>query len=1022
MAQKPRSNRWSGWLKRKPSILRPFPSSLRIEELETREVPATFTWSGFGSTPNWTNPANWQASVAPTGVGAAADDLVFPEGPVVRTAVNDIISGTFNSISFSTVPNAGYTLTGNAITLGSVGIPGTGFINVAQSSTGNDIQIDTTLGSGPANQFFSIGGTLTISGKLSGNASSTLTKQGIGTLTLTADNSTFQGNITVNADSGILAITNASALGTTAIGTTIGTNSALWVSNVAGTINEPILLNGPGGDSAGALFNAAGNNTWNGAIRLGTGSGTAGVVLGAAGATTLTITSVISDSGAGQVLSKEGPGEVQLFAANTYRGLTYVNSGILTVGNKDALGAGVNPATDLADPAKGTIVTSAIAKQGQLRLADPTGVGFTIRDEFLTLNGQGQGGLANVGALTNTNAENTWAGPVVLGSPTPNGVAVTIGTGGGTLTISGIISTPNGVGSPNGSSSLTKLDSGKLIFNNANTYACPTFIVEGILDIRDSRALGTNAVTVSNGATLQLDVEAGAGPNGTALPNLDAHGRNLSNDSVTTDAHRLTVSNLLTLNGLGVGGVGALYSATGINIWTNNIIISNAGIGVALDPRTGHPTPDSSYFISDYSLTTINTIQDINGTIGAGILHKVGLGQLILPVANTYTGRTFVEAGWATVQNNRALGAHIFGLAATLQPETFVFDGAAVHLRTLTPTSPPLYVDENLILSGTGPLLPYKFLSRKGALMNIGGSNIVGQDNPLTPVWFGYVAYRGLTGVGVEQVAPLVPGAGQDPSQLTIVGMVHDDNVTDPALPVPGGLIKLGSRELALDGDATYTLSTEVREGAILLHNNTGLGQNTTGTFTSPQVYNQTTTTVQAGANLRLDRSVPMFNGGVGSGIQVANEQLVLNAAGQQIAVAGSLVPAPTRFFLAFKNHLAGQYEITGPLVPGLTAAEMEVELSKLKSVKGSEVQAVTVGPVGTFTLLSTVSRRWPSRREWRRLPTSRSRCSRSRASGGMKSRPSTSQRGRVDLLSPSTDKRRAICPWVLAHWPCKPH
>ena len=112
MVQKPRSNRWNGWLKRKPSLLRPFPA-LRMEELEVRDVPATYTWTGLGANPNWSLPANWIASPntappAPTGMpqpsgsGLSYDDLVFPEGPSVRTAVNDILTGTFNSISFST--------------------------------------------------------------------------------------------------------------------------------------------------------------------------------------------------------------------------------------------------------------------------------------------------------------------------------------------------------------------------------------------------------------------------------------------------------------------------------------------------------------------------------------------------------------------------------------------------------------------------------------------------------------------------------------------------------------------------------------------------------------------------------------------------------------------------------------------------------------------------------------------------------------------------------------------------------
>ena len=274
MAQKPRSNRWSGWLKRKPSILRPFPS-LRFEELEVREVPASFTWSGLagGGNNNWSTGANWVGGVAPTGV-TLTDDLVFPAGPTVRTANNDILGGTVNSISFSTtVPNAGYTLTGNSLTLGRPGIPNTGFITVNGTSTGNIIQFDTALGSGPANQFFTIGGTLTVTGHISGNSASSLTKDGTGILTLSADNSQYFGSIAVNPSSGSLTITDANALGSPGAfqpddsllgGTTIGTNSTLQVSNVAGSIGESLLLNGPGSNSAGALFNAAGTNTWTG--------------------------------------------------------------------------------------------------------------------------------------------------------------------------------------------------------------------------------------------------------------------------------------------------------------------------------------------------------------------------------------------------------------------------------------------------------------------------------------------------------------------------------------------------------------------------------------------------------------------------------------------------------------------------------------------------------------------------------------------------------------------------------------
>lgn len=998
MAQKPRNNRWNGWLKRKPSILRPFPT-LGMEQLEQRDVPATYTWKGVNAAAaNWSNPANWiapplPAPQAPTGMPQGTyDDLVFPEGPagVVRTTINDITGGTFNSIAFSST-SGGYTLTGNPLTLGIAGAPGTGFINVAQNSRGHDIQLNMKIGTStpglPNNvQTFDVDGELRISGTMSGNALSNLNSSGIGTLTLSGDNSGFLGAITLttNGPSGRLVVANPNALGDAINGTTVGSGTALVFDNVGGAVAESISLNGAG-NGDGTLYNQAGNNVLTGPIVLDAADNTNGIIVKAEDTTSLTINGVISDRSVGRILTKEGKGEVVLNAANTYRGLTQVNSGILTVGNALALGAG-------GDATSGTIVRSATAGQGQLRLASPSATGFTILDEFLTLNGAGQAGLLNRGSLTNTNADNTWAGPVTLGSPTPNGVAVTIGTGAGTLTISGVISTPNGIGNnaalnppnSNGASSLTKIDLGTLIFNNANTYSCPTNIAQGVLIVRDSQSLGQASavipapiptVSVAGGATLQLEVEAGSGPNGGVLPPTnpltgnpeDAHGRNLSDDSITHDAHRLQIANPLNLSGLGVGSnfnqVGALYSHTGINVWTAAISSGAAGIGVALDPRPGHPTPDSSYFTNDYSLTT-------TAAISGSTVTKLQPGHLIWPVANTYTDRTFVQRGWITAENNRAFGARIATTSQTLQRETFVSDGAAIHLRTLTPTSPPLFIDENFILAGVGPKLPYKFISQKGALMNIGGDNVIGVDDIETPAWFTYLALNGNVGIGVEQIAPLNPGAGEAPSRLTVYSWVRDDRVTPAGVQIPtlgggavqgpGGITKYGSMRLVLEGDGTYSLATDIREGIIDARHNTALGQSTSGTYSStsgsiPETYSQTTTTVQSAANLVLDSSSPLTNGGIGSGIQMAHEQLVLNSPGQQIAVAGSKVPAPSQFYLTFTNHLIDllpdSTRTTAGLESGLTAAEMEPELNKLPSVKGSEIQEITTGAAGTFTV-----------------------------------------------------------------------
>src|SRR5205823_5655889 len=99
-----------------------------------------------------------------------------------------------------------------------------------------------------------------------------------------------------------------------------------------------------------------------------------------------------------------------------------------------------------------------------------------------------------------------------------------------------------------------------------NTYLGFTTVAKGILNIRDSKGLGpagagaASGTTVNNGAVLELQVDSG----------LDAHGRDLANDSVTGLSGNgpqlgLTLNEVLTIIGTGVANTGALHSISGIN-------------------------------------------------------------------------------------------------------------------------------------------------------------------------------------------------------------------------------------------------------------------------------------------------------------------------------------------------------------------------------------------------------------------------------------------------------------------------
>ena len=879
-----RRTRWTGWAARKPSLLRPFPT-LGLEQLEVRDTPATFTWTGLGADPNWATGANWQGGVAPRGLEANVEDLVFPAGPTQLATVNNITNGKFNSITFG---GSGYTLSGNPLTLGGIaGVSQSGSLVATTGTANNTVGMNVTLGAATNNfQTFSIltSARVTVAGSLSGNAGSTLTKDGPGTLVLAGDNKGLAGFIRLNNNAGEVVAAHLNALGTTAGDTTVGAGASVRVAlpDASGTIREPITLNGLGVANDGALSVLSGNVTWAGAAKLDSDA-----ALGASAGAVLNLTGVVSDSATGFSLFKEGPGEVRLasLTGNTYRRQTFVEDGVLTVTHPRSLGA---DGTTLS----GTVVTISPTKAGQLRLADlnPTSAdgnpgGYTIRDEFLTLNGLGRDELENKGALQNVLGDNYWAGPVTLGSPLPNlAIAAAVGAAADSrLTISGV------VGSPNGPLALVKLDAGRVVLDNRNTFTGTTAVAQGALTLRDSNALGTiggttgvevqavrvfgssgffslvfdgrqtpnlpagataaqveaalnalssvngigrvsvlktptdggsqytllfgagfvgqnvgqafvvpsgaagsdeftvrdgggSAAAVLEGGTLELEVEAGDA----TLPQFDAHGRNLGNDSVTNDPHRLQVSEPITIFGRGagatqsgrVGGLGALRSVSGINRYLAPIELGAApnvadAIGVDIDRRQGHPTPDASYFTSDYSLTTAGVIfgnPDIDLNRKTDFVKR-GAGQLVLPIANTYLGTTRVEEGWVTVQHNNSLGGRTPGTVETApngatylrgygdaaQPPTVVTPGAAVHLRPLA-AGTNLTLAENFNIGGVGPAHAYNFISQRGALMSLDGNNVITGD----------VGLLGQAGVGVEQVV------GGSRSDLVVTGTLRD--------------------------------------------------------------------------------------------------------------------------------------------------------------------------------------------------------------------------------------------------------
>lgn len=976
MSPRTRGRRWTGWMSRKPSLLRPMPS-LRCEELENRVVPAQqFIWTGADPllSPNWGVGANWQGGVAPTGNPANGDSLVFPALAGVPTVnqlnpVNNLSFAGGNGFSSITISGNGYTITGSPISLSAGGV-GNAAVRVQGGPVVDTLGLNIILAAPAGNdQSFDIGtngDSLTVTGRISGNTGSSMAKDGPGTLILAADNSGFTGDIKLNNNAGILRIQNRLALGNVLGKTIVSAGATLQVDNtggglISGPINEPLLINGLGVANTGALQNFAGASTWGGTIQL-----TNNAAIGAA-AGILTISNQISDLVTSDLL-KKGPGEVQFTVGNTYRGQTIIDDGILTIMHKDALG---EPLAGGAAPtvANGTVVNKTLTGAGQLRIQAPGAPGatsLTILDEVLVLNGDGflstdpsRIAPSPNGALANAAGNNVWAGSIILGSaavglPATTDPRVIIGVAATTdLLVSGVVSGPL---------PLFKRQTGRLIFNRANTYLGNTTVEAGVLNIRDSKALGAtfSGTTVNDGAALVLEVDGTAGQQ-------DEHGRLLGDDSVTHDPNSLKVPEPLTINGRGFGGSGgALRSFSGTNIYTGTIalgIITASGAdAIGVDPdniRIGHPSIDSSYNSidygatvpgSDYSLTVTGDIS--GGPLSAGppyipgvIFAKVGAGALLLPEANSYTNPTQIEQGWVTIGDDRSLGADIPGLGDTMQPGTIVSAGASLHIN-----GDGLAIPENLTLSGLGITHPYSFISQKGALLNLGGKN----------TWVRDIALNGQAGIGVQQVYPFSPLASPppfpapgpaNPSALTITSSIRDGASS-------GGLVKLGSGTLSLQGDGTYTGANDVREGTLHVQNDSALGRASSGTLTTQEAFTQTTTTVQPGGVIQLDQGRAENNGGIAAGLQIWDEKLIMGAPGQQVLVSGPIGVTPVEtgsFRLTFRGDQTNAIPV-GSMVGGLPvrtpASVLQTELNNLNSIKNFGSVAVTNGGPGVYVIV----------------------------------------------------------------------
>ncbi len=595
---------------------------------------------------------NGAASLASTASMALQNAIVLNNTLTLNGASDLTLNGLLSGASGSLVKSGagaltlngantfggGATLSGGSVNVGSNTALGSGGVTVngavTLSSLANNIALSNTFALSNA---LTIAGSnnLTLNGALSG-AGGSLVKTGSGTLTLNAGN-TF-GGATLNGGAIVAGANNALGTGTAVVQSATALDAGAVVS-----LGNQFVLN----DNLSVL-----------------------------GSQDLTLAGALSGSGQ---LIKNGAANLTLATQNTHSGGVLLNAGTLTLGNSQALGAGLLDVEGAA-----TLAAGGLNVANNIRLG--AGLGLNTGGQGLTLSGalSGAGGLTlNDNGILTLSGNNSHAGGVTLNAGTLIAASDTA-LGSGQLTIGGnatlqstanrnftnnvalngnlTVDSGNNIGlygAINGAGNLIKNGAGTLTLTGANSFGNTT-INAGVLQA----GTGSLGASVLNNSKLVLAQGANATYSGaiSGSGSVDVLGNNttliLNGINTFTGGLNLLSGTVETRGGQALADNLAVNLAAGTTLRLTDSetfgSLSGAGnlaLGASATMQMGQNNADSVF----------------GGVLsGASNIVKNGTGALTLSGANTQTGLFNVAGGSLNVTGSLASSQVNVGAGASL--------------------------------------------------------------------------------------------------------------------------------------------------------------------------------------------------------------------------------------------------------------------------------------------------------------------------------------------------------------------